>query len=215
MRLTRRSIGLGALLSPAALWPAGAVPPASGALDFRILRNDGQIGTHRLGFTRAGDALTVRIESGVRVGLGPITFHRYAHRATETWRDGRFLQYESETDENGTAGRTLIQRAEDGVWAEGRLAPRYRAPDGALPLTHWHRAMLEGPMISGQTGELLRPVVRWWGRSTVLTGAGPVAADHAQLSCNPDLETWYDTDGVWAGIRLTARDGSTIRYERA
>jgi hypothetical protein len=207
--LGRRAVLLGALASPVL-----AAPPVSGALDFRILRNDGQIGTHRLRFARDADTLTVRIDSAVRVGLGPITFHRYAHRATETWRVGRFYEYESETDENGTMGRTLIRRSADGIRAEGRLAPSYVAPDGALPLTHWNRAMLDGPMISGQTGELLRPSVRWLGRSSVMTAGGAVVAEHAALSGNPDLETWYDADGVWAGIRQIARDGSVIRYER-
>jgi hypothetical protein len=216
MTLPRRTVvvgGVGAALLAAPDAPAWTIP-AGGTLGFRILRNDSRIGTHRLTFRQEGGSLLVRIASEIAVGLGPITFYRYTHRAEERWTDGVFASLDAETDDDGTVGRTRIRRDGDRITAEGRKAASYQAPPDALPLTHWNPRMLDGPVISTQTGELFRPVVSRIGMSQVVTAAGPVAAEHVTLRGGPDLDSWYDTGSIWAGLRLIARDGSVIRYER-
>ncbi len=205
MRIGRRGLLLGLC----------AWAPADGlTLSFRVLRNDGPIGTHILTFAATPGSLTVRVATDIRVGLGPITFYRYSHRAEERWRDGLFVALDAETNDDGTIGRTVVRREGSALFAEGREAPRYQAPADALPMTHWNRRMLDGPLISAQSGKLLRPVVTRVGPTRVMTAGGEVAAEQASLRGDPDLDTWYDAAGVWAGIRLTARDGSVIRYER-
>lgn len=179
---------------------------------FRVLRNDSQIGTHVLTFTTTAGALTVTVATDIRVGLGPMTFYRYTHRAVERWRDGTFVALDAETNDDGTIGRTAVRREGAMLIAEGREAPRYQAPAEAIPMTHWNRRMLERPLISAQSGRLLRPVVTHVGTARVMTAGGEIAADQFSLRGDPDLDTWYDPSGSWLGLRLTARDGSTIRY---
>jgi hypothetical protein len=193
-----------------------AQPVAGPDLTFRVLRNDSQIGTHALRFTVETRALTVRIATQIRVGLGPITFYRYTHRAEERWQDGLFVALDAETDDNGAVTPIRVRRDEAGFSVTGGQAPRGLAPENALPLTHWNRAMLDGPMISGQSGALLRPVVGRLGADQVTTAAGGVIeADRYTLRGDPDMDTWYDARATWRGLRLTARDGSIIRYEPA
>ncbi len=206
MRIARRS-----LLFGLCAW----APPADGhRLSFRVLRNDSQIGTHVLTFAVTAGALTVRVATDIRVGLGPVTFYRYTHRAEERWRDGMFIALDAETNDDGTIGRTTVRREATTLIAAGREAPQYHAPATALPMTHWNRRMLDGPLISAQSGKLLRPVVTHLGTTRAATAAGEIAADQYALRGDPDLDTWYDGSGTWSGLRLTARDGSIIRYER-
>lgn len=183
-------------------------------LAFRVLRNDGQIGTHVLTFSTAGGMRVVRVATDIRVGLGPVTLYRYTHRAEERWARDRFEALDAETNDNGTSTRTTARREEEGLRVEGPEAGTYLAPAEALPMTHWTMRILETPLISPQSGKLLRPTVTRLGRDPVLTAAGAIPAERFALRGDPDLDTWYDAAMAWAGLRLTARDGSTIRYER-
>lgn len=188
--------------------------PHAPSLVFRILRNDGQIGTHTLTFATTDQSLTVGIATDIKVGLGPITLYRYTHRAEERWQRGVFVSLDAETNDNGSVARTTVRRDADGLLVEGQQIQPYRAPADALPLTHWNRGMLAGPMISTQTGALLHPTVSRVGSVHVVTTAGGIEADHYTLRGDPDIDTWYDAHACWAGQKLTARDGSIIRYER-
>ena len=213
MNLSRRALlsGLGGAAFARAAW----AQPADGRdLVFRVLRNDGQIGTHRLTFAVTQGGLTVLVATDIKVGVGPITVYRYTHRAEERWQAGTFVSLDAETNDNGTMARTTVRREAEWLDVQGQKASRYQAPLNALPLTHWNQAMLDGPMISAQTGELLRPVVKQVGPGRVVTASGPVEALHVTMRGDPDLDTWYDAKSTWLGLRLTARDGSTIRYER-
>lgn len=213
MNLHRRAL-LSGLCGAAFARPALAQPDTGRDLVFRVLRNDGQIGTHRLTFAATDGALTVLVATDIKVGVGPITVYRYTHRAEERWQAGTFVSLDAETNDNGSIARTTVRRDAEWLDVQGQKAVRYQAPLNALPLTHWNQAMLDGPMISAQTGELLRPVVTRIGPGQVATAAGRVEALLVTMRGDPDLDTWYGAESTWLGLRLTARDGSTIRYER-
>lgn len=60
---------------------ARAATATEPTLSFRVMRNDSQIGTHVLTFATTDGLRTIRVATDIRVGLGPITFYRYTHRA--------------------------------------------------------------------------------------------------------------------------------------
>ena len=140
---------------------ANALPvPATNRLEFRILRKGSQIGTHFLRFSRDGEDLTVEVAADIVIGLGPIAFFRYRHRATERWRNDQVVSVDAETDDDGTRERMTARRDGMSLVVEGTKAPRYVAPPTAMPATHWNRRMLDGPLINTQNGLLMRPTVR-------------------------------------------------------
>ncbi len=196
---------------------AGALPvPATNRLEFRILRKGSLIGTHALRFTGAGRDLTVEVTADIAIGLGPIAFFRYRHRATERWQDGRVVSVDAETNDNGTIERMTARRDGASLVAEGSKAPRYTAPPNASPATHWNRRMLEGPLINTQDGQLMRPSVTVVGSGEVPTAeGGKLRADHVTLRGDADLDTWYDATPTWVGLRFTAKDGSVVEYRRS
>ncbi len=211
----RRALLAGAaalLVSPS----AGALPvPTGNRLDFRILRKGSQIGTHTLRFANTGDDLTVEVAADIVIGLGPIAFFRYRHRATERWRNGVVVSVDAETDDDGTKERMTARREGMSLVVEGTKAPRYVAPSTASPATHWNRRMLDGPLINTQNGLLMRPTIKMLGPGQVPTAdGGSLRADHVTLRGDADLDTWYDATPAWVGLRFTAKDGSVVEYRR-
>ena len=95
-------------------------------LCFNVMRNGGRIGQHSIGFRHEGGMLTANISLEIVVRLGPIPLFRYSHKVRETWRDGGFLTFESETDENGKRHRVSAARtAENVIVSPQRRAARF------------------------------------------------------------------------------------------
>lgn len=211
----RRDFLLGAAAVPlAAATPyLGAAP--QDALAFRILRNGSEIGSHALDFTAQNDGFDVRIAVDIKVGLGPITLYRYRLRGVERWRNGAVASAEATTDDDGDKRTMRCQSRDGGLWVEGSKTAPYRAPDGALPASHWNIAELHSPWISLEDGRLFRPVAKSTGMDNLRQVDGTTTeAKRYVLSGDVHLELWYDLERRWASLAFTAHDGSSIRYER-
>lgn len=207
MRRTVLAAGSAWLAVPAA--GVGATPE----LEFRVLRNGRDIGRHRLLFERRGEDLFCTIAVELRVGLGPITLYRYRHENQERWRAGRFVSFESRTDDNGTKLAVRAERTERGIAVEGAEGA-YLAPADAWPTTYWYPGFLEREAwVDTQFGRLRRARVVPVGEATVPVGGRTVAARHYRLEGDLALELWY-RDRHWVGLAATAPDGSALTYER-
>lgn len=191
---------------------AGLPKPAPDRLAFHIIRKGSRIGEHSVSFRQAGEALTVSVAADIVVGLGPIAFFRYKHRATETWQGGQVVSVDAETNDDGTLRHMTARRNESGLEVEGTKAPRYTAPQRSLPGTHWNRAMLDAPFINTEDGRLMHPTVTLAGTERVDVTGGSVDAQRYTLRGDADLDTFYDLSPGWVGLRFTAKDGSEIRY---
>jgi len=197
----------------AALPARASLPiPASAMLNFRVVRSGSAIGTHALRFERQETRLVVNIAVDLAVGIGPIAFYRYRHRATETWNDGIITAFDAETNDNGTRSTFALRRERNQLVVESNRAGRYIAPPEALPASHWNRRMLDGPFINTQTGALMRPTVMRAGVEP-LPWAPQRRGQRFVLSGDVALETWYDSAEHWLGLRFRGEDGSAIHYE--
>ena len=213
-------IGRRLLLGGLASVPFGAsqavLPiPAGDRLAFHIIRKGDTIGEHSVTFKRGDDALTVSVAADIVIGLGPIAFFRYKHRATVEWQGGLVVSIDAETNDDGTKRRMTGRRDKTGLVVEGSKAPRYVAPPRTMPGTHWNRAMLDAPFINTEDGRLMHPTVTLAGMETVDVTGGTVQAQRFALRGDADLDTFYDLTPSWVGLRFTAKDGSEIRYFRA
>ena len=183
--------------------------PADGAIDFQVFRNDSEIGSHRVRFTRDGDRLTVQTEADFKVGFGFIVVFRYTYRATETWQNGVLQTLSAKTDNNGTKGTCDSHRDGDSMVVDGSVSGHYIAPPGAIAATHWNKAELAAPMINPENGELMWFSTRDAGRETL---AGGVTAEHFGLTGYATMDLWYDDAGLWRHLKAVAKDGSIIDY---
>lgn len=190
------------------------IPPGD-RLAFHIIRKGSTIGEHSVTFQRAGEALTVSVAADIVVGIGPIAFFRYKHRATVHYQGGQVISIDANTDDDGTPRQMTARRNELGLAVQGTKAPRYIAPPHSLPGTHWNRAMLDAPFINTEDGRLMHPTVTMAGTEPVDVTGGSVAAQRYTMRGDADLDTFYDLTPSWVGLRFTAKDGSEIRYFRA
>jgi hypothetical protein len=216
--MRRRAILIGAGLSLPARLAMSAVTtgmPTDGHLAFDIMRKGERIGTHEALFG-GRTTLIVRIAIRIVVRLGPIPLYRYTHDATERWSNDSFLSLRSTTDDNGSAHEVEAQA--DGrrvrIGADRRAA--YEAPAGSLPLTHWNRACLVRPLFDPMTGAMLQETVSRQDDETIVSATwAPIIAQHYRYQGSVGLDVWYDTQGIWSGLRTVAKDGSVIDYRRA
>ncbi len=214
--IRRRLLLAGAAVLPFRAARAALPVPTGNKLAFHVIREGSKIGEHTLTFEPANDALIVSVAVDIVVGMGPIAFFRYKHRATVNWQDEQVVSITAETNDDGTAQHMTARRDESGLVIEGSRAERYTAPLRSLPGTHWdRRAMLDAPFINIQDGRLMHPKVSLVGMEKVAVTGGLIEAQHFTMRGDADLDTFYDLTPSWVGLRFFAKDRSEIRYLRA
>jgi hypothetical protein len=201
---------------PAAAAADSALPvPPGNAMAFRLVRHDSDIGRHTLAFTRQGGDLTVRINVDVLVTLISIPLVRYAHQATETWRDGQLVALSGDTDKNGRKEWLRATSTAEGLAVTGSRTARYIAPTGAIGTSYWNKRMLDGPMISMEDGVLLRPKIAPLPAQPVKLASGStIEANRYDLTGDFSADVWYDRTNTWASLAFSVPDGSIVHYER-
>jgi hypothetical protein len=174
------------------------------------------VGAHVLEFTPGADSLDIRVAVDIAVGLGPITLFRYRLRGTEQWRGDQVVQADMTTDNNGTPAFMRARRTAEGLVVEGSGGPRYLAPAGALPATHWNAAEHDTAMVNPQDGKLFRPDVARSGPAPMLLPNGTtLPCRRFTLTGEPQMELWYDQADTWCALRAPGKDGSVISYHRS
>ena len=203
----------------AALRPAragqAAAQPAGGAMDFRILRDGAEVGSHRIDFQQTRSLTIARVAVDIAVSYAWITVYRFAHRATEIWQGDRFIGIESQTDDNGTAAWMRTEPDADGALrVSGSGTAPYAAPPGALASTYWNPAILRtAPLISSQDGRLSEQRVVAGPLEDVPCVGGTVRARRHQMLGEQDMDIWFDLEDRWAHLRFR-RGGAVITYLR-
>lgn len=188
---------------------AGAAPAS--AVEFQVLRNGRDIGRHRLALRREGEDLLCSIEVELRVGFGPVTFYRYRHENLERWRAGRFVNFASVTDDNGTRLAARAERAADGIAVEG-VDGTFLAPAEAWPTTYWYPGFLDRSVwVDTQFGRLRRSRVVRLGKKLVPMGERESLAEHVRLDGELALELWYH-ERRWVGLAAALPDDSKLSY---
>lgn len=186
--------------------------PASGRIEFKVVREDVDIGRHAVSFHRDGGLLRVDVTIDLNVTFLGMSLYRYSHRASEVWRDDRLVALQTGTDNNGQR-HSVSGRAEgDGFIVDaggGELA----FPADVMPSSHWNRAWLDGrPLINTQTGQRIDYKATPLGRENIETADSSRPGERFAISGDLVKDIWFDAGGRWLSSRFKAPDGSTISY---
>jgi len=197
-------------LLAAAAWvaagPAAFAAPAE--LHFEVFRNDKRIGQHVVTFQRDGAGLVAIVAVEIAVKIGPIALFRYTHSVREIWRDGQFVQLDSETNDDGKPFKVHAIRTGDHVVVETPHGPRQVLGSDAIPLTHWNVLCMRRPLFNPQDGAIVASAVIPRGAEMVALADGrQVRAAHYSLTGKVALEDWYDDAGQWAALDSIGTDG--------
>jgi hypothetical protein len=193
--------------------PAGAdtLPvPALGRIGFKVLRNGAPIGEHHLKFTRTGDALSVEINSDLRVSLLGVPVFHYTLAATERWQGGRFVGLDSQVNHNGALFEVHASPVAGGFAVQSTKAGDYiyTGAKPMLPLTYWNKAMLRAEILNVETGRHYPAIVNSPGWNYLPTAeGGQLVAQRFDVTGKLRLSVWYDQAGQWAGLAFSV-DGN-------
>lgn len=186
--------------------------PANGAkLEFDVLRDGGQFGTHILSFARDGETLTVKTDVNLRVDLGPINFFEYIHNVTETYAGERLIWVGSRTKNEGKWKTLSAEPAGGGLKVTGE---KFKGVLSGLviPSTHWNENEMKQPkMFSTETGEMLPIKVSDRGIEKVKAGGMTIDARRYDVDSELDASFWYDAQGRWVKCVFEAQ-GSKVEY---
>jgi hypothetical protein len=206
----RSILGSGAVLALPV--PALALPAADGEIAFRAHRNGTGIGTHRLGFSAAGNRLVVDIEISFDVSFAFVTLYRYRHRSRESWQGARLVGLDTNTDDDGERFVVRARAQADRLLVETAAGDTLALPGDTLPTSYWHeRTVTASQWLDTQSGRLLRSRVEQVGREPIEAAGTRVSATRYRLEGDLSCELWY-AGRLWSKLRFGASDGSTIDY---
>jgi len=171
----------------------------------------GDIGTHKVSFSRSGKDLMVEVANRIKVKVLFITFFSFAADREEIWRDGRMISYRSRTDDDGT-DITVTAAAKGGKLVIQSPGGRFKAPNGTFPSHPWNRKIVEQPLImDSKSGELLKVSAKAAGEETIEAGGGPVTAQKFVMLGDLERELWYRPDGTWLKMRFVS-EGKQVTF---
>ena len=191
---------------------AAAGVPDSGVLDFAILRNGTEIGSHVIRFEKRGNPTIVRIEATVDYRLAFIPLYLFRHAAREEWRDGRLVRMTAQTNDNGDDYEVVV--APNGATLDLTVNGAAQSIDARLvPASLWNNALVgDRTVIDPADGELMKVSVRESGEETITVRGRKVRARRYSMTGDFQRDLWYDGDGVLLQVVFQGEDGSEIRY---
>ena len=191
-------------------------PAAKQSLNFTVYRDDAPIGYHKFDFRPRGDKLEVEIDVDLEIKLLFITAFKFTHVASEVWENGRLLQMESETDDDGDSYKLKLRRLGDRMLVEVN-GERKLAPGDILPSNLWNRAILtEDKILHPIVGRVLPLKVMPLGMRDIEIGIRKsILAEGFRIDGGGEFqrELWYSPDGRLVEVGFDApKDGSRILY---
>lgn len=204
-----------AIVLPALTVGADATAPASSpepALSFRVERGGSPIGTHTIQFTQVGDDLHVAIDINLAVSFGPITVFRYAHTNRETWRDGKLVAIETETDDDGRRFSVSGKATDKGFEVASSENGTFIAPASIIPTSYWNPATIEQTeLLDTQRGRIINVQVTETATREALADGARIPVREYEMTGDLKLKLWYSPQMEWLNVIFRAR-GADVDY---
>lgn len=202
------------LVSASSLGAEAAAPDfsPSPALSFRVERGGDPIGTHRISFSQQGDELHVAIDIDLAVSFGPITVFRYTHRNRETWRDGKLVALETETNDDGTRYSVSAKATNEGLEVTSSANGTFTAPADIIPTSYWNPATTrQSALLDTQKGRILDVEIEKTGTREARVNGRTVPVTEYRMTGDLKLSLWYSPEMEWLNVIFIAR-GEEVDY---
>lgn len=179
---------------------------------FTAYRNGSWFGAHKVTFAGERDTrLAVEIEIAFDYKLAFVPLYRYRHRNREIWQDGRLIELDTETDDNGTPFRVQAKASGDRIQVDGS-GGKLDLPGSTYTTSYWNEATIErGEWLDTQSGELVRSKASVGEPEPVFVAGKQVDARPYQLEGDITCTLWFQ-DGRWVKLRFIASDELVIDY---
>ena len=187
--------------------------PTNGELDFTVLREGSEIGTHRIGFRQNGAALEVDIKTRIAVKMAFITVFRFEHDGHEVWRDNKLVSMETKTHDDGEDHSLVATANGSGELKIVGDGNERTAKGSMIPASLWNATFLETKeLLNSLVGTDLAIDVAFEGEESVTVNGKSILAKHYSMTGEFERELWYDNELVLVKIAFKGQDGSDIQY---
>lgn len=182
-------------------------------LDFKVLRDGGPIGHHRLDIRGQGNRTTVDIDIMLEVGIGPLVLYRYDHKNREVWENGAFKRFDSRTDDDGDIFSVTAERRDGRIFVRRQNDSDYSiAESDILPTTYWREETVRrNLLLDTQEGRKMQVEARLIGDDDVVAGGRTVRARKYEMTGDLTATAWYDETGRWVKLAFPLK-GSQFEY---
>ncbi|HLH12872.1 MAG TPA: DUF6134 family protein [Methylovirgula sp.] len=183
--------------------------PAATQRIFDITRNGTKIGTDIIDIEKRGDTTTVKINNEISVVVMFFVAYHLEAKATETWKKGHFVSFQSSTDDNGKKYDLSATAADHSVvmTVDGR---RSTLPEPIIPATMWNKSFLTATkLFDPGKGTVLSVKVRDLGEETIEIHGASLRAHHYKITGDMTRDIWFKGD-VPVRVAFSGPDGSVI-----
>ena len=170
-------------------------------IEFDIYRNNKFIGKHIFSFNRDGNKLFVKSNINFEIKKLGVVLYRYKAEGTETFEDGKLIEFKSKTNQNGKEKFVNLKTEKNEYNIKGS-SYNGKAPIDYLLGTWWNHSIVEAKaQISAVSGRIIHQKVNFLGKETIKINGKKYKTLHFnfsstdnKLSKNKRLNTdvWYD-----------------------
>jgi hypothetical protein len=189
------------------------IVPEGGVLDFTVVRDGSDIGTHRITFRRQNERIDVDVVTRIAVKVAFVTVYRFEHDGHEAWQDGRLMSMETKTHDDGKDHLLKVVRNGNGSYRATADGKSFDADGAAVPASLWNPEFVKsGKLMNSLVGTPLRIAVAYKGEEAIPVHGRDVKAKHFSMTGEFERELWYDDHWVLVHMELKGKDGSRVKY---
>lgn len=186
--------------------------PIDAVLNFEIQRNGEKIGDHRISIHPVRGKTQVSIKSDIDYRLAFIPVYTFNHAASELWEQGRFVELNSHTNDNGDTHKVSLVAGNDLATVNSDGSSQ-NVQGKVLPSSLWHFAMTESPrLVDSVDGEVMHVEVESRKTENVRVRGRDISARYVNMIGDMKRELWYDQAGLLVKVRFKAEDGSEVQF---
>jgi len=176
---------------------------------FHIVRDGNPIGTTTIDVDKQDDTTTVHFKTHISVVVLFVEAYRYESAGTEIWKAGRFVSYQSHTNDHGK--HYSVSAIADGDKLDFTVNGVSRVlPQIVLPATFWNTNFVDqAQLFDPDKGTIMSIKVADLGQTAIKFHGDPVQVEHYRISGDFPRDIWVDgTTPI--RIKMLAPDHSTI-----
>ena len=153
-------------------------------------------GSHELAIkSREDGSMVVASVSDVTVKIAIITY-KYAFRGNEVWKEAKFQQLTSSTNDNGKKHTVVAENNKEG-WAVKADGKEFQVKGDPWPTTYWRLPPEDkrGPIVTlldADTGKLLSAKMEKVGVEKITVLGKSVPCVHYKLTGGVQVDLWFD-----------------------
>lgn len=213
--MNRRRNGLPrTLLAAPFLFAATASATVQKKWEFTVYLDDTAIGHHHFVLNERGAERELSSEARFDVKLLFVNVYRYAHGASERWRDNCLVSMAARTDDNGTQLKVSAEQHGERVTVTTTRGQE-TVPGCVMSFAYWNPEILrQARLLNPQTGQYEAVRISALGEETITVRGAPVKARRYRISGpkNP-IDLWYGPDYTWLALQSPLGGGRTLRYQ--